>query len=134
MPRCRRRAGLREEVVSALPNAVDVRIDPEMAAPVHPPVHSERGTRTPAQLFADYLDYLGMDATVPTAGGGRADRSTYTRPVVTVYNGAEADMTQTIASLEAALGVKAVLKHDPLVSADMIVITGSATPKLVPPD
>jgi exonuclease SbcD len=49
------RAGLREEVVSALPNAVDVRIDPEMAAPVHPPVHSERGTRTPAQLFADYL-------------------------------------------------------------------------------
>jgi hypothetical protein len=53
---------------------------------------------------------------------------------VTVYNGAEAEMTQTIASLEAALGVKAVLKHDPLVAADVIVITGSATPKLVAPD
>ncbi|HVQ23201.1 MAG TPA: LCP family protein [Candidatus Saccharimonadia bacterium] len=92
------------------------------------------GTTGQAANIADYLDYLGMDATVPTAGGGRADRSTYTQPVITVYNGAEADMTQTVASLEAALGVKAVLKHDPLVSADVIVITGAATPKLVPPD
>ncbi|MGZ4618086.1 MAG: exonuclease SbcCD subunit D C-terminal domain-containing protein, partial [Frankiaceae bacterium] len=49
------RAGLREEIVAALPNAVDVRIDPEMAKAVHPRAHSERATRTPAQLFADYL-------------------------------------------------------------------------------
>jgi exonuclease SbcD len=55
------RAGLREEVVTALPNAVDVRIDPEMAKPVHSTVRSARATRTPAQLFADYLATEAVD-------------------------------------------------------------------------
>ena len=67
---------------------------------------------------------------MPTSGGGRADRSTYTQTVVTVYNGAEAEMVETIAALEDALGVKVVLKDDPLVTADVIVITGARTPAL----
>jgi hypothetical protein len=87
-----------------------------------------------AATIADYLDYLGMDATVPTAGGGRADRSSYPQTVVTVYNGAEADMPETIAALEQAFGVKAVLKDDKLVTADIIVITGAKTPALAAPD
>ena len=91
------------------------------------------GTSGQAANIADYLDYLGMNATVPTSGGGRADRSDYAQTVVTVYNGAEAEMVETITALEAALGVKVVLKKDPLVAADVIVITGAATPALVPP-
>ena len=57
----RARAGLREEVVAALPNAVDVRIDPELAKPVHSRATSERSTRTPARLFADYLATEAVD-------------------------------------------------------------------------
>ncbi len=92
------------------------------------------GTSGQAAGIADYLDYLGVDATVPTSGGGRADRSDYTQTVVKVYNGAEEEMVETIAALEKALGVKVVLKNDPLVSADVIVITGTKTPALVAPD
>ena len=92
------------------------------------------GTSGQAAGIADYLDYLGVDATVPTSGGGRADRSDYTQTVVTVYNGAEEEMVETIAALEKALGVKVVLKDDPLVTADVIVITGSKTPALAAPD
>jgi LCP family protein required for cell wall assembly len=84
--------------------------------------------------IADYLDYLGVNAIVPTSGGGRADRSTYTQTVVTVYNGAEAEMIETIKALESALGVTVVLKDDALVAADVIVITGARTPALVAPD
>jgi DNA repair protein SbcD/Mre11 len=49
------RAGMREDVAAILPNALEVRIDPEFAAPSRP----ERpdiaaGMRTPQQLFAEY--------------------------------------------------------------------------------
>jgi hypothetical protein len=54
--------------------------------------------------------------------------------VVTVYNGAEAEMIETIKALESALGVRVVLKDDALVAADVIVITGARTPALVAPD
>jgi DNA repair protein SbcD/Mre11 len=50
------RAGLRDDTVAVLPNALEVRIDPEFAAPVRPdrPDTSARTARTPGQLFADY--------------------------------------------------------------------------------
>ncbi|MGR6967012.1 exonuclease SbcCD subunit D [Geodermatophilus sp. URMC 61] len=49
------RAGLREDVVDALPNALEVRIDPEFAAPLHDrrPA-ADRTGRTPRELFAEY--------------------------------------------------------------------------------
>ena len=50
------RAGLREEVTALLPNALEVRIDPEFAAPVAAPRPSGGDTeRHPAELFAEYL-------------------------------------------------------------------------------
>jgi len=51
------RAGLRETVAGILPNALEVRIDPEFAAPARAgrPETAGSGTaRTPGQLFADY--------------------------------------------------------------------------------
>jgi exonuclease SbcD len=51
------RAGLRDDTVAILPNALDVRIDPEFAAPSRQRVADPgRATRTPAQLFAEYCD------------------------------------------------------------------------------
>jgi hypothetical protein len=83
---------------------------------------------------ADYLAYLGMDAVVPRSNGGRADRTTYTSTVVTFYNGAEADLPETVRVLEATFDVKVVTKRDSNVSVDVIVITGSRTPVLEVPD
>jgi DNA repair protein SbcD/Mre11 len=51
------RAGLREAVAGVLPNALEVRIDPEFAAPVREgrAATADSGVaRTPGQLFADY--------------------------------------------------------------------------------
>jgi DNA repair protein SbcD/Mre11 len=51
------RAGLRETVAGVLPNALEVRIDPEFAAPVRAGRAETDGSgvaRTPGQLFADY--------------------------------------------------------------------------------
>lgn len=56
------RAGLREDVVDALPNALEVRIDEEFAERVNPGrpdlTHIER---TPGQLFADYCTERNVD-------------------------------------------------------------------------
>jgi DNA repair protein SbcD/Mre11 len=50
------RAGLRDDAVEILPNALEVRIDPEFApqAQKAAPAGEARTARTPGQLFADY--------------------------------------------------------------------------------
>jgi exonuclease SbcD len=50
------RAGLRDDTIDILPNALEVRIDPEFTTqPEQAPRTGEsRIARTPAQLFADY--------------------------------------------------------------------------------
>jgi exonuclease SbcD len=51
------RAGLRDDTVAILPNALDVRIDPEFAEPSRKRVADPgRASRTPAQLFAEYCE------------------------------------------------------------------------------
>jgi exonuclease SbcD len=57
------RAGLREDVQTLLPNALEVRIDPEFATPVHgtrPAVSTDGAERSPAELFHEYCDTQGL--------------------------------------------------------------------------
>jgi exonuclease SbcD len=54
------RAGLREEVVALLPNALEVRIDPEFAAPVTASRPTAGPERAPSELFREYLDTPGV--------------------------------------------------------------------------
>jgi LCP family protein required for cell wall assembly len=91
------------------------------------------GTPGQAKQIADYLTFRGFGASVPTANGGRADKSTYTTTVITAYNGAEANFPQSAALLEKLFGVQVVVKTDAKVTVDFVVITGSLTPKLVAP-
>jgi exonuclease SbcD len=51
------RAGLREEVTDLLPNALEVRIDPEFAAPVtgSRPASGPGADRSPGELFHEFL-------------------------------------------------------------------------------
>ncbi len=53
------RVGLREEVQELLPNALEVRIDPEMIPTQTGERMAQRAGRTPRQLFGDYLDSRG---------------------------------------------------------------------------
>ncbi|MER7417469.1 exonuclease SbcCD subunit D [Micromonospora peucetia] len=54
------RAGLREEVQELLPQALEIRIDPELVpAPGSGTRVAQRAGRSPRQLFADYLDNRG---------------------------------------------------------------------------
>ena len=86
-----------------------------------------------ASADADYLDYLGVNALVPPVNGGHADRLTYPGTVVTFYNGAEANMPETVRVLESVFGIKIVTKVDPAVTVDAIVIVGKATPAFTVP-
>ncbi|GAA5160427.1 exonuclease SbcCD subunit D [Pseudonocardia eucalypti] len=56
------RAGLRDEVLDVLPNALEVRIDPEFAAPVEGsrPASGPGIERTPGELFAQYCAEHGV--------------------------------------------------------------------------
>jgi DNA repair protein SbcD/Mre11 len=59
----RARAGLREEVTELLPNALEVRIDPEFAAPVTGPrpTSGPGADRSPGELFHEYLGTRSVD-------------------------------------------------------------------------
>jgi exonuclease SbcD len=53
------RVGLREDVQELLPNALEVRIDPDMVPDRAGERMAQRAGRTPRQLFGDYLDSRG---------------------------------------------------------------------------
>jgi exonuclease SbcD len=56
------RAGLRDDTVAVLPNALEVRIDPDFAAPSRPDRPDVvNAIRTPEQLFADYCASAQID-------------------------------------------------------------------------
>ncbi|HET9649543.1 MAG TPA: exonuclease SbcCD subunit D [Microlunatus sp.] len=55
-------AGMREELLDALPNALEIRIDPRFATDPHRGVpRAQQANRTPAELFADYCAVAGVD-------------------------------------------------------------------------
>lgn len=54
-------AGLREQVLEKLPNALEIRIEPEFSTNPNRPPRPDRLVRTPAQLFADYCADTGVD-------------------------------------------------------------------------
>jgi len=55
------RAGLREDVLEALPNALEIRIDPEFAAAASTGRAAARPDRSPSELFGDYCAQHGVD-------------------------------------------------------------------------
>lgn len=55
------RAGLRDEVVELLPNAIEVRIDPMFAAPTERPAPPDRSDRSPLELFDEFCAERQID-------------------------------------------------------------------------
>ena len=86
---------------------------------------SGRGT-----AIANYLDFHGLAASAPRqkpAGAVPADTT------IVVYNGAEANIPDTIAYLEKTFGVTVATKTDPAMAADVVVTVGKGTPVLEAP-
>lgn len=83
-----------------------------------------------ASNIADYLQYLGMNASAP---GQKAATTSATKTVVSVYNGAEVRLPQTVQALEALFGVVSVTAADTTGQVDIVITTGSETPALTPP-
>jgi LCP family protein required for cell wall assembly len=97
-------------------------------------VYNGSGKNGQASDVADYLQYLGFEATVGLTNGGRADSLDHVQTSITVYNGAESRLPKTIQVLESTFGVKASTAADPNIKTDVVVITGSKTPNRTPPD
>jgi len=83
-----------------------------------------------AARIAAYLEYLGIAASAP---GQKPDIPRQQATTLRVYNGAEASMPLTVAALEGLFGTSAEILADPASTADMVIITGTATPDLTPP-
>ena len=86
---------------------------------------ANRGAR-----LASYLEYHGLDASAPR---GKPKGSVPAKTVITVYNGAETDLSATIAYLESLFDVKIKTASDPAVAADVVITVGRTTPDLEPP-
>jgi LCP family protein required for cell wall assembly len=76
-----------------------------------------------------YLEYYGLTASAPKQTPTNIPAATR----IVVYNGAESDLTDTIAFLEKAFKTKVVLTDDPAARAKIIITTTASTPNLVPP-
>jgi LCP family protein required for cell wall assembly len=88
------------------------------------------GTQNRGTNLAGYLEYHGLAASAPrTAPEGAVPANT----VITVYNGAEADLPQTIAYLEGLFKVKIRTAADPTIRTDIVITIGRNTPRLEPP-
>jgi polyisoprenyl-teichoic acid--peptidoglycan teichoic acid transferase len=83
-----------------------------------------------AARLAQFLSYLGMDATAPNQ---RPDTSGLQKTTIRAYNGAADSMPLTLAALQQAFGVQVQPVTDASARADFVVITGANTPQLTPP-
>jgi DNA repair protein SbcD/Mre11 len=55
-------AGMREELLEALPNALEIRIDPQFSSSPHQnSARTHHSTKTPAELFAEYCAFANAD-------------------------------------------------------------------------
>lgn len=83
-----------------------------------------------AARLADYLSYLGLEATAPIQ-----KPSTSGLPATTIraYNGALDKFPLTVQELTKVFGVTIAPITDPAVHIDFEIITGGSTPQLTPP-
>ncbi len=94
-------------------------------------VVSALNDRTRGPDLATYLDQTGINASAPRA---KDPGPVPAKTKIVVYNGAEADLGDTIDYLEKTFKVTVVTATDPAVRADIILTIGQDTPNLtVPP-
>jgi LCP family protein required for cell wall assembly len=86
--------------------------------------------RSVGPALAGYLEYRGLAASSPRPKPAGAIPAT---TKIVVYNGAEADLQDTIAYLEKTFKVKVTTVTDPAIRVDIVVTIGRDTPELEAP-
>jgi LCP family protein required for cell wall assembly len=87
-------------------------------------VYNASGRTGLATRASEYLAYYGLEASAPNKR--IADQAPATK--IVVYNGAEADMPETIKYLEKLYGTTVTTETDPAVNVDVIVTLGRDAP------
>ena len=98
-------------------------------------LNGQGGRNTKAINIATNLSAKGIDTIVPPVNDGKADDSTYTNTVITVYNGANETMSETFTKLKRTFDDKARVVEfveDPGTTADFVVTVGTKTEALKP--
>jgi LCP family protein required for cell wall assembly len=88
------------------------------------------GRQGQASNVAAYLEYYGLTASAPTQKPDAIPAKTR----IVVYNGAETNLTATVAFLENLFDTKVVLETDPAARVDIVITTAKSTADLVPPE
>jgi polyisoprenyl-teichoic acid--peptidoglycan teichoic acid transferase len=86
---------------------------------------TNRGSR-----LAGYLEFHGLAASAPRQ---KPEGAVPAKTVITVYNGAETKLPETIAYLERLFKVTVKTASDPTVRTDVVIVIGRDTPDLEPP-
>ena len=79
-----------------------------------------KGLAAHASNNAAYLEYFGMDASAPV----KAANVTPGQTTITVYNGAQSKLPQTIKYLQTLYGVAIATASDPTATADIVIVLG----------
>jgi predicted Fe-Mo cluster-binding NifX family protein len=98
-------------------------------------LNGEGGRNTKAINIAANLETKGVDAVVPPVNDGKAASNDFTDTVITVYNGAEEVMPETVTRVKRSLkdeGREVVFLDDPDAVADIVVTVGKRTEALKP--
>jgi LCP family protein required for cell wall assembly len=98
-------------------------------------LNGQGGTNLKAINIAAFLAGTGMDAVVPPVADGKADSKDYVDTLITVYNGAQEVMPETVTRLKRVFkdkGAELVYADDPDQAADIVVIVGEKTEQLKP--
>ncbi len=98
-------------------------------------LNGQGGANTKALNVAAFLAKAGMDAVVPPVADGKADSKDYVSTLITVYNGAQEVMPETVSRLKRAFkddGAEVVFAEDPDQGADIVVVVGEETEQLKP--
>jgi hypothetical protein len=98
-------------------------------------LNGQGGTNLKAINIAAFLAAAGMDAVVPPIADGKADSKDYTSTLITVYNGAEEIMPETVKRLKRVFkdeGAEVVFAEEPDQGADIVVTVGEETEQLKP--
>ena len=124
------------KIRAAVANAF--KVDPQLEdtraalAQENPSIWVLNGSGQPglASTLVQYLAYYGLNASAPTT---KPNTSGLTGTQIVVYNGAEAQLNDTIAFLESTFNTKVMLKNDPAIPVDIVITTTRRTPNLSPP-
>jgi LCP family protein required for cell wall assembly len=98
-------------------------------------LNGEGGRNTKAINIAANLETKGVDAVVPPVNDGKDASSDFSNTVITVYNGAEDLMPETVTRIKRSLkdeGREIFFLEDPDAGADIVVTVGKRTEALKP--